>query len=78
VKLPVRRTDTSIGITRGRVACTVLLAGAKLRAVGSVKDGEARCTMAVPRKAKGKRLRGTLKLTVAGKSATAKFTHVVR
>jgi hypothetical protein len=78
VKLPVRRTDTSIGITGGRVACAAALAGAKLRAVGSVKDGEARCTMKVPRKAKGKRLAGSVKVTILGKSTTAKFAHVVR
>jgi hypothetical protein len=78
VKLPVRRTDTSIGITRGKVACAVTVAGAKLRAVGSVKDGEARCAMTVPRSARGKRLAGSLKVTVAGKTATARFSHAVR
>lgn len=78
VKLPVRRTDTSIGITKGKVACTASVAGAKLRAVGSVKQGEARCAMAVPRAAKGKRLSGSIKVTVAGKTATAKFAHLVR
>jgi hypothetical protein len=78
VKLPVRRTDTSIGITRGKVLCSVLVGGAKLRAAGSVKKGEARCAMSVPRSARGKRLSGSVKVTVAGKTASARFSHVVR
>lgn len=78
VKLPVRRTDTSIGITGGKVTCTAVIAGAKLRAAGSVKKGEARCAMAVPRSARGKRLSGAVVVQVAGKTARAAFAHVVR
>lgn len=77
VKLPVRRTDTSVGITGGKVACNVRVAGKRVRAKGSVKAGEARCTMRVPRTAKGKRMRGSIAVTILGKTATAKFSHVV-
>jgi hypothetical protein len=78
VSLGVRRSDTGAAITSGRVACKVVLDGKRLPAKGSVLGGRARCTFLVPKSAAGDRLRGTIGVSVDGKSVGASFAYVVR
>ena len=49
-----------------------------LRAVGSVRAGKAACAMVIPSTAKGKRLRGTIKVTFRNVSVTKSFSYVIR
>jgi hypothetical protein len=78
VSLVVRRSNTNRGITSGNVTCRVLVGGKRIQARGSVVGGAARCSMAVPATAEGARLRGTITVSVQGKSVAANFAYVVR
>ena len=55
----------------GAVACTAKAGAATLRAAGRAVAGSARCTMRLPKTAKGKRLTGTITAT-AGTAKVAK------
>ena len=48
VAVPVRRSDTARGITSGSAACTVLVGGKPVEAVGRVAAGIGRCAVTVP------------------------------
>jgi hypothetical protein len=78
VQLPVRRSDTSRGITSGRVTCTAKLRGKPLTGRGSVVGGAGRCSFAIPRAAAGARLQGRITVRVADASVAAGFAYVVR
>jgi hypothetical protein len=78
VKLAVRRSDTSRGITSGVVTCRVRVGGKPLRARGSVAGGAARCSLVVPSGSAGQLLRGTIAVRVSGKSTSADFAYTVR
>ena len=78
VKLAVRRSDTSRGITSGNVSCRVTVNGRRLRATGSVAGGAARCAVTLPKSAAGARLRGTIGVRIGGQSVAQNFAYVVR
>jgi hypothetical protein len=59
VSVPVTRSDGQ-PFTAGTVRCSAKAGTATLRPVGSVASGSARCVMTIPKKAKGKVLRGSL------------------
>jgi hypothetical protein len=63
----------------GTATCRAKIGSAPLRAAGRVLDGLARCSMRIPKNAKGKTLRGTLGVSVPGAStATKPFSFRVR
>jgi hypothetical protein len=78
VDLAVRRSDTSRGITSGRVTCTAKLQGKPLTGRGSVVGGAGRCSFAIPKAAAGARLQGRITVRVADASVAAGFAYVVR
>jgi hypothetical protein len=77
VRIRVTRTDTGAALTSGVATCKVTLGLKPLRAVGSVRTGRATCAMGIPRTARGKRLRGTIKVTFRNISVTKSFSYRV-
>src|SRR5688572_29246941 len=75
VRVAVTRGDTGGALASGVAACNVTLGLKPLRAVGSVRAGKASCSMLLPKTAKGKRLRGTIKVTFRNVSATKSFSY---
>lgn len=59
VSVPVTRSDGQ-PFTAGTVRCSAKAGTATLRPAASVATGSARCVMTIPKKAKGKVLRGSL------------------
>jgi hypothetical protein len=67
------RGDTGGPLTSGTVRCTVRIGTAPLRAAGIVSRGVAACSMRLPKTAKGKLLRVTMKVTFQGVSTTKTY-----
>lgn len=74
----VTRTDTGRRLGVGSVSCRVRVGNEALRARGSFRAKRARCTMAIPRTAKGKRLTGTMTVRAQGATVTKRFSFRVR
>ena len=78
VSAAVTRSDGQPA-TAGTVTCKARAGSASLRATGRLLGGTARCSMRVPKGAKGKTLRGTLAVSVTGAAtATKPFAFQVR
>jgi hypothetical protein len=77
VSTGVTRQDTGAAVTSGNVACNVRVGTARVRAAGRFSGGRARCTLTVPRTAKGKTLRGTMTIRSAGATVTRVFSFRV-
>ena len=77
VRARVTRGDTGGPLASGAVTCTVRVGTARIRAAGRVSAGVAVCTMAIPKTAKGKLVRGTMKVTFQGVSTTKTFSYRV-
>jgi hypothetical protein len=77
VRVAVTRGDTGGPLASGVATCKVTLGLKPLRAVGSVRAGRASCAMLLPKTAKGKLLRGTIKVTFRNVSATKAFSYRV-
>ena len=78
VSAPVTRSDGQ-PVTAGTVTCKARAGSAPLRATGRLLGGTARCSMRIPRGAKGKTLRGTVSVSLTGAAtATKQFTFRVR
>jgi hypothetical protein len=75
ISLPVRRSDTSRGLTTGTVVCSVQAGGRTINASGSIRKGLAACTVRVPRNAVA--VRGSMVVRSAGKSVTAWFAGAI-
>ncbi len=73
VSAVVTRSDTGAVIKTGSVTCKVRLGKTSLRAAGTFRDQSARCTMAIPRTAKGKTLSGSLTVRTVGAVVTKRF-----
>lgn len=69
--------DPGATVTRASVACAARVGTTRLPAHGAFRDEVARCTMAVPRTAKGKRLTGTLTVRSSGATLTKRFSFQV-
>ncbi len=77
VSAPVARSDGQP--VAAAVTCKAKIGPASLRATGRLLGGSARCSMRVPKGAKGKTLRGTLGVSVTGaSSATKPFAFRIR
>jgi hypothetical protein len=77
VSSSVTRDDTGAVVRSGRVACSVRVGGARIRATGGFAARRARCAMRVPIKASGKALRGSLTVRSARSSVTRTFAFRV-
>jgi hypothetical protein len=77
VRARITRGDTGGPLASGTVTCTVRIGTAVVRATGRVGNGVAACNMRVPKTAKGKLLRGTMKVTFQGVSVTKTFSYRV-
>lgn len=71
VRVPVRRSDTSRGLTSGKVDCRVAVGGRTLKLSGEITKGTASCTVRVPRNAVA--VRGSMVVRSLGKSITLWF-----
>jgi hypothetical protein len=78
VRVGVTRGDTGSALASGVVTCKATVAFKPLRAVGSIRAGRAGCGMVIPKTAKGKRLRGTIKVTFRNVSVTKSFSYLIR
>ena len=74
VRMKVTRGDTGGPLTTGAVTCTARVGTAPLRASGRVSGGLASCNMSLPKNAKGKVVRVTMKVTFQGVSTTKTFS----
>ena len=66
--------DTGGPLATGAVTCTARVGTAALKASGRVSGGVATCTMRLPKTAKGKLVRVTMKVTFQGVSTTKTFS----
>jgi hypothetical protein len=73
----VTRADTGTRVGRGSVSCRVRVGNDALRARGSFRGRSARCTMAIPRTATGKRLTGSMTVRAHGTAVTKRFSFRV-
>ena len=77
VRIGVTRGDTGAALASGTATCRVTLGGKALRALGSVRAGRAACSMLLPRTARGKTVRGTIRVTFRNVSVTRSFAYRV-
>jgi hypothetical protein len=70
----VARSDTDEEVMAGSVKCTARVGTATVRAEGRFRAGRAQCAMAVPRRTRGKRLRGSMTVRAAGASVRKQFS----
>lgn len=78
VVVPVTRSDEE-PFTAGRVACKARLGKAALRSAGRVAGGSARCSMRIPKTARGKTLKGSITVMVeTAPAVTRAFAFRVR
>jgi hypothetical protein len=70
----VTRGDNGAALPSGTVTCTVRVGTAPLRATGRVRNGVAVCAMQLPKTAKGKVVRVTVKVTFQGVSTTKTYS----
>lgn len=75
ISLPVRRSDTSRGLTSGKVSCTISAGGRTIKSAGTIRRGTAACTVRVPRNAVA--VRGSMVVRSLGKSVTAWFAGAI-
>ena len=71
VAATVTRSDGA-AFTSGVVSCKARVGTKSLRAAGLVRPGSARCSMRVPKSAKGKLLRGTMSVSTSGAAAVSR------
>jgi hypothetical protein len=64
-------------VRRGKVTCVAHVGKRRLRAVGRFTGAGARCAMTVPRGARGKTLRGTIRIQAAGATGVRSFVYRV-
>ena len=70
----VTRVDNGAALATGTVTCTVRVGTAPLRATGSMRNGVAACAMKLPKTAKGKLVKVTVKVTFQGVSTAKTFS----
>jgi hypothetical protein len=74
----VTRGDNGAALGSGTVACTVRVGAAPLRATGRVSNGVAVCAMKLPKTARGKLVKVTVKVTFQGVSTTSTYSARVK
>jgi len=76
--LAVNRSDTGTPLTGARMACSPAVAGKLLKHAESYKAGKARLSFVVPKTAKGKQLKITIKITSGAQATTRLYSYKVR
>ncbi len=71
ITAPVARSDGQT-FASGAVACKAKVGTVAIAAVGRVANGSARCSLRIPKRAKGKLLRGSLTVSAEDAPAVAK------
>jgi hypothetical protein len=75
VGLAADESDTSGPVGQGRVTCVATIAGKRLKLRGSrLVNGVAVCVWAVPKTAKGKRIKGSISLAAQGAQVSRAFS----
>jgi hypothetical protein len=74
----VTRGDNGAALASGVVKCTVRVGTAPLRATGRVSNGVALCSMKLPKTAKGKLIKVTVKVTFQGVSTTSTYSARIK
>jgi hypothetical protein len=77
VSAPVTRVETGAGVSSGTARCVVRVGSSPVAAKGKVAGGRGSCTFKTPAKSKGKTVRGSITVTVLGKSAVIPFSFKV-
>lgn len=77
VSAPVTRVETGVGVSSGTARCVVRVGTSPVAAKGTVAAGRGSCTFKTPAKSKGKTARGTITVTVLGKSSVIPFSFKV-
>lgn len=78
VGLAANESDTQSAPAQGTIACVAKVAGKRLALRTSrIVNGVAVCAWAVPKNAKGKRIAGSISLTVQGATITRSFSQKV-
>lgn len=77
VSVPVTRTDTGAAVTSGTVSCLASVGNRPVPAAGRFTGGLARCTLKVPAKTKGKKLRGAVTVVFQGRQVRKPFAFTV-
>jgi hypothetical protein len=75
VRVPVRRSDTSRGLSSGTVRCTFRVGGRTMEVSGRIEKGVASCALRVPRNAVV--VRGSMDVRALGKSVTVWFAGAI-
>lgn len=78
VRVRITEGTTGTPVANGSATCSVTLAGKRLRATARLFNGFATCDMRLPATAKGKALRGSIKVTVEDTSVSRSFAFRVR
>jgi hypothetical protein len=73
----VTRNDTGARVTSGKVTCVVRVGTARVRAAGRLSLAGARCSMTVPKGAKGRSLQGTMTIQASGGKVKRAFSFRV-
>lgn len=76
--IALRRMDTYRIVRSGSVRCTASVAGARLKATGRFRGGNAECHLRIPAGKAGAVLRGSIFVRVAETSHRSSFRFVVR
>ena len=71
------RIKFGAGITSGTASCVARVGTKTLRSSGTVGTGRASCTLRMPGDVGGKRVAGTITVTVLGHATTTPFTFKV-
>lgn len=74
----VTRGDNGAALGSGTVTCTVRVGTAPLRATGRISNGVAFCAMKLPKNAKGKLVKVTVKVTFQGVSTTKTYSARIK
>jgi len=74
----VTRGDNGAALATGTVACTARVGTAPLRATGRIRNGVSFCAMTIPKTAKGKLVKVTIKVTFQGVSTTKTYSARVK
>jgi hypothetical protein len=77
VSAPVTRVETGAGVSSGTAKCVVRVGTSPVAAKGKVAAGRGSCTFKTPAKSKGKTVRGSITVTVLGKSSVIPFSFKV-
>ena len=78
VRLPITRSDDGTPMTTAAVSCTTTVAGKTVPHTHTFKSGTVRAVVALPKAAKGKQLKVTVRVVAQNQAATKVVTFKIR